>query len=393
MPRILFVAMPNSVHAARWISQITDEGWDLYLFPVDHTTPHMSLRNLTVFGADPFRPAAVNRSIRYRRWSSYYFYRDYIERRLKKRSTSLKEVALARAIRGVKPDLIHALEFQHSAYLTVGAKRLLPAPFPKWIATNWGSDIYLFGRLPEHKAKIREVLANCDFYSAECHRDVELARQMGFGGKILPVLPNGGGYDLQQALNLRQPGSTSERRVIALKGYHGWAGRALVGLRALHLCVDQLSGYEIVIYSAGEDVHLAAELFGQDTGVKVTILPQTSHEEILKLHGRARISIGLSISDAISTSLLEAMVMGAFPIQSCTSCADEWIADHENGLIVPAEDPDTIAEAIRRAVRDDALVDNAAEINARVASERLDQSRIKPRVVRMYQEILASLKE
>jgi hypothetical protein len=40
--------------------------------------------------------------------------------------------------------------------------------------------------------------------------------------------------------------------------------------------------------------------------------------EILKLHGRPRISISLSISDAISRSVLEAMVMGAFPIQRMT---------------------------------------------------------------------------
>jgi len=72
---------------------------------------------------------------------------------------------------------------------------------------------------------------------------------------------------------------------------------------------------------------------------------------MLHYYGRARIYIGLSISDAISTSLLEAMVMGAFPIQSCTACADEWIEDGKSGFIVPPEDPHVIAEAIRRALR------------------------------------------
>ena len=338
MPRILFVAMPNSIHTVRWISQVADQGWDLFLFPVDHTIPHRGLHNLTIFGSDLLRPAVLDRRVRYKRWPSYYFYRDYLERRFKHRSTLFKAKALARAIQYSKPDLIHALEFQHSAYMTMEAKNPLTVPFPKWIATNWGSDIYLFGRLRAHKQKILEVLANCDFYSAECQRDVELAWQMGFNGRVLPVLPNGGGYDLQQALTLRKPGSTSERKVIALKGYNGWAGRALVGLYALKLCVDQLSGYEVVIYSAEqEDVRIAAELFEQDTGIKVTILPQTSHEEILKLHGRARISIGLSISDAISTSLLEAMMMGSFPIQSGTACANEWITEGKSGFIVPPE--------------------------------------------------------
>ncbi|MBW1897870.1 MAG: glycosyl transferase family 1, partial [Deltaproteobacteria bacterium] len=102
-----------------------------------------------------------------------------------------------------------------------------------------------------------------------------------------------------------------------LKGYQGWAGRALVGLRALERCADILAGYEIVIYSASKEVLIAAELFSKSTGVQTTIIPEgTPHHEVLKLHGKARISIGLSISDAISTSLLEAVVMGSFPIQS-----------------------------------------------------------------------------
>ena len=394
MPRILFVAFPYSIHAARWISQVADQGWDLYLFPSDFASPHTSLRNLTLFGADPLRPANLDKSVRYRRWTSYYFYRDVVEKRLMHHSTMLKEIALARVIRSIKPDLIHALEFQHSAYLTIGAKKLLSIPFPKWIATNWGSDIYLFGRLLDHRPKIREVLENCNFYSAECQRDVELARQMGFDGRVLPVLPNGGGYDLQKCSDLRQSGSTSARRVIVLKGYNGWAGRAIVGLGALKLCVDQLSGYEIVIYSAEEDVRIAAELFEQDTGIKVTILSRTSHEEeILKLHGRARISIGLSISDAISTSLLEAMIMGSFPIQSGTACANEWVIDGKSGFIVLPDDKDIIAKAIRKALMDDDLVDTAAEINRGVAAERLDQSRIKPQVIKMYQDIYQNRKE
>ena len=80
--------------------------------------------------------------------------------------------------------------------------------------------------------------------------------------------------------------------------------------------------------------------------------------------------------------------MGAFPIQSCTACADEWIVQGENGFIVPPEDPHVIADAIRRAVSDDALVDHAAEVNSRVARERLDENLIRPQVIAMYEKIL-----
>ena len=57
------------------------------------------------------------------------------------------------------------------------------------------------------------------------------------------------------------------------------------------------------------------------------------------------------------------------------------------GLIVPPEDPEPVAAAIRRALSDDALVDRAAELNARVARERLDELVIRPQVIAMYEKV------
>jgi hypothetical protein len=39
----------------------------------------------------------------------------------------------------------------------------------------------------------------------------------------------------------------------------------------------------------------------------------------------SRIYIGASRSDGISTSFLEALVLGAYPIQTNTSCGNEWV--------------------------------------------------------------------
>lgn len=388
--KILFVAMSNSIHTARWIGQVADEGWDLHVFPSqDFGAAHPQLRNVTLHHSIYGAQGEIDRSLRLRgipvgsRMLAYGA-RLMLERWL----PGYRAAQLARLIRRLRPDVVHSLEFQAGCYLTLEAKRRLEVRLPKWIATNWGSDISLFGRLPEHQARIRQVLEECDFYSCECERDVALAHSHGLRGKVLPVSPNTGGIDLALARSLRAAGAPSARRIIMLKGYQGWAGRSLVGLRALARCANALAGYVVHVYVPSEEVKLAASLFTADTGVPTVIVPHGSpHRDILALHGRARISLGLSIGDSISTSLLEALAMGSFPIQSDTSCACEWINDGRTGLLVPPEDPDAVEAALRRALADDALVDRAAEENWATVEARLDCRVLAPRAVAMYRQV------
>lgn len=393
MKKILFVAMPDSIHTARWISQIVGQGWDIHLFPsIDCGVIHPELHDVTVHHA--IHP------LRWQHQSVRVSALGNLSAAVKTRMRSLlpklfpdhRAARLARLISRLKPDLVHSLEIQHAGYLALQAKEILIGNFPPWIVTNWGSDIYLFGRLAQHEPKIRSVLSSCAFYSCECRRDVCLAKAYGFAGTLLPVFPNTGGFDLTRTAFLRQPGATSQRRLIMLKGYQNWSGRALVGLRALERCADLLAGYEVAIYCATPDVVIAAELFSSATGVPVSIIPFGSpHDQMLQSHGRARISIGLSISDAISTSLLEAMVMGSFPIQSWTACADEWIEDGKTGILVHPEDPELVESAIRRALADDRLMDGAAQANLNLAAERLEISALQARAVELYRGIFDTI--
>lgn len=392
--RILFVAMSDSIHTARWINQLNGQGWDIHLFPgIDVGEVQPELRNVTVYHSFYGSRKNCDKTIKLRGLPVVSDNIALLGREaLKRMWPDSRRLQLGRIIKKLHPDIIHSMEIQAAGYLTMDAKKRYTGQFPPWIVTNWGSDIYLFGWLSGHSEKIREVLAACDYYSCECQRDVLLATQMGLKDAVLPVLPATGGFDLVRGAQFRQPGPASARRLILLKGYQHWAGRALVGLRAIYLCANELKGYKIALYLANTDVRIAAELLSQSTGIPIEVILYGSHDEMLRLFGQARVHIGLSISDAISTSLLEAMVMGAFPIQSCTVCADEWIIDGESGLIVPPEDPEPLAAAIRRAASDDALVDRAAELNAKVARDRLDQEIIKPQVIAMYEGVAAQSK-
>lgn len=399
--RILFVAMAESVHTSRWINQLRGLGWDVHLFPVTPARPHASMRDVTIH--DQLEAQHIDKDIGVRALDDFYPIVErgwplprgaYRARKIMHRlfpSWRDRSWRLARTICKLKPDIIHSLEMQQAGYLTLDAKKRIPGKFPLWIYSSWGSDLFFFGKKAEHVDRIREVLSNCDLYIADCKRDIALARELGFAGRALGVFPVTGGFNTKQMRMLQQPGPVSKRAAVALKGYHqdNWAGRALVGLQAIQQCADWLRNYEIIIYLAGDNVRYAAEYVSRITGLRITVLPPSSPDEITKLMGRARVAIGVNITDGTPSSMLEAMIMGAFPIQSNTISTAEWIADGENGLLVPPEDSERISAAIRRAVTDDALVDRAAEINAQTVQQRLDNSVIQPQVVAMYESVIA----
>ena len=389
--KILFVTLGESIHAARWIKQLQGQGWDLHVFPHSaYDGIHPELSDLTFHNLLQPPKSNVSETVRQtglswplprgrRRTTAVLQSFDYFK----------QPARLARVIRDLQPDLIHSLEMQRCSYLTLASRKLLNGhPKPPWIYSSWGSDIFFFGRRTDHQPRIREVLSSCDYFIADCERDVQLAKSFGLRGEVLGVVPAPGGFDLARLRRLGSGLPASGRKVIALKGYQDeeWGGRALSALEALRLSATQIRGFEVVIYSATSEVKSRAEELAKEDGIKITILPPSPNEEIIKLMGRARIAIGIGLTDGSPVSLLEAMIMGGFPIQADTVSTGEWIRDGENGFLVPAEEPASIARAIQRAVADDELVERAASLNKLIVDERLDQNALRPRIIDMYRK-------
>lgn len=388
--RILFVCMLNSITAVRWVAQLRGTGWDVHVFPsTPGAPPHPEWRDVTMHDVGLWRPTGLHASVRVAGlwpWSKGAY-----------RATRLRahfglDVAparrLARTIRRLKPDVVHSLEMQHGGYLTGAARQYLGGTFPRWIYSSWGSDLYHFGRDPAHVPRIRAVLEACDGLMCDCRRDVGLAQELGFRGTALGVFPGGGGFPVADLLARRVP--VSDRRTVAIKGYQNdnYGGRALVALQAVHRCADELRNHEIVVYGANNPVvrdvvsHIRAV-----SEVNIVAWERVPHAQVLALLARSRIHLALGTTDGTPNAMLEAMILGALPIQSDTISTAEWIDSGTNGLLVPPEDAVAAETALRQALVDDALIECAALANAKRAGDRLDRTRITVEVQQAYQRI------
>ncbi len=366
---ILVIAMANSVHTARWLSQFESLDIEFVLFPSTATRNlHPSIKSLVNKQGGPLVTVPY-------RLTFFAFPLAIFDLVFRNFARSFLINSLLRSRQDI--SVIHAIELQHAGYLALQIRRSQRKD-RHLIVTNWGSDIFWFEKFKPHRKKIVQLMAIANSYSCECQRDVSLARELGFTGIVHKVLPNAGGISDEILVDDFQTIPPALRKNILIKGYTRFVGLADVALEACASIADELSNFNIIVYSADTKTKKLAKALSMRSGLKITVYGkyELSHSEMLNLFASARIYVGISKSDGISTSLLEAMATGCFPIQSSTSCADEWIEHGLSGLIVDCENVEDISAAMSLALSNDDLVMNAAHINRVTAQDRLRSSDI-----------------
>ena len=382
--KILFVCQ-QYIHAARWINQLKEAGHEIYVFDCLDKPIHTNLlwTNYTTNWSERKLPYIKGEYLLEKKAPKIY---HFFEPLLKVTASEM----LLKLIKEIQPDLVHSLEMQSQSYHVLKAKKKLNF---KWAYFSWGSDLYLYQNDKNHQSRIQSVISNIDYFFADNKRDLKLANNLGFKRESTYVFPGGGGYDLEKHQQFILP--TSERKLILIKGYHHWAGRALHVLNALELISEDLKGYDIYVYSAHDCVVEKIKEMNAKHRLNIQFSSrynQISHNELLEKFGQATIAIGNNSSDGIPNTLLEALLCGAFPIQSNPGGATEdYIVHNKNGLLIKnPEDSKEIAKQIKKALINDELLKNAFSINQEIA-KKLDHNLIKKEVLKAYKQIEADV--
>ena len=366
MKKILIVAMADSVHTARWLEQFEKSNYEFVLFP---SSPHRRIHPKIIRLLSDTSPMKITIPRGLKRTGLILTAIDKLA------ADNVRGFLLRRLIEKFQPNILHALETQGAGYISLAAlEGRVSKPF--FVLTLWGSDLFWFRRFKRHRFRLQKLMGCIDLLSMECQRDQSIARDLGYSGKFFPPFPVTGGYEMSPKSDTRNLEKTSQRKIVLVKGHTRFVGRGTKALEAIAELADLLKNYEIVVYSADPKAKRMAHKIADGTKIAFRIYGrgEIAHQDLLEIFRSARIYVGISLSDGISVSLQEALVCGAFPIQTDTSCAGEWIIDGETGFIVSPDDSVGLVQAIRTALVDDQLVDAAAEKNYEVARSRLDQS-------------------
>lgn len=353
---LVIVGMVDSSHFQKWINELAKLSAfkDIWIFPSDcpkskfnlkYSDGHARIKRFN-FKLGPF----LN-------WAVFQLFDLLLGKRW-------RTLMLARNIKKLSPDTIHFHEIQHGAYLFNEVAHEVKGS-ARVITSTWGSDILLYSQVHSHIPLIKNVLTWTDVLTSERTDDYSAAKSLGFQGEFIAPMYITLGLP-QEKLQIKP--LPSLRRGIIIKGYQDVTGRALNILRALDLLGRTLEGYDIYIYSTEKSpaVRVQAEILATKHNLKIFLLEKMDHSQLMEYFLKSKIYIGMAISDGLSTSMVEAMAHGAFPIQSENSAASEFIEHGISGMILDPWDIQKIASAIQQSLNDDSRLNKAAEINLEV---------------------------
>ena len=373
------VAIPNH-HFFQWVNQLEEAGHEVHWFDI---TDGAGFSNKIKWVKQcngwklkwdfPFRSTLKNKLPKI-----YKQLQQFNERKL--------ELVFQNYLDKIQPDIVHSFEMKLSCLpiLKVMQKNTIP-----WIYSSWGSDVFYYQELGVSTAEVTTCLKRVNYLITDCKRDYHLLKQLGYENTFLGVFPGNGGISfIDHAI---QP--NNQRKYILIKGYEDGVGKAIAVLKAFQYNLWQLiSKYEIVIYSADKKVidFVESSRFHQE--FPPLIFPRNEfipNETLLRMMNDSVVYIGNSISDGMPNSLLEAMGMGAFPIQSNPGGVTEEVITHgKNGfLISDCLDSEAISKLISEALNNETLRQTAQEYNTRFILDNYDRKQLKNKIVAVYNSV------
>ncbi len=372
-----------SIHVIRWIENLKDSSYELYWFDVLGRGRLETLDSVCQFTDWQKRKIATVKGEYFLSKKAPLIYEKIVPFLEVTANEALEKIILE-----IQPDVIHSFEMQSCSYPIL--KTMRKHPNIKWLYSCWGNDLYYYQQFPAHSKKIKQVLQRVDFLHTDCNRDFILAKKMGFLGTHVGVIPGGTGYKLEGLEKYKLP--VAERKIILVKGYEHHLGRGLNVVKALESIKNEIYNYKVVVFGT----HPSVIAYIQNNQLNFDVFDRhgLSHHELMKLMGKSLLYIGNSISDGMPNTLLEAVVMGAFPIQSNPGgVTAEIIENGVNGFLI--DNPESIMyvkNIILKFLSSPQLAENAFKINVNLAQERLEYKCNRVKVISIYNLInIASL--
>jgi glycosyltransferase involved in cell wall biosynthesis len=300
---------------------------------------------------------------------------------------------LARMIRNLQPDLVHAMRIPFEAMLADYTPREVPLA-----VSVWGNDLTLHAMASPAMGRLsRKALRHAGGLVADAARDIRLGRAMGFReeGPAL-VIPGSGGIDLKEIDRIRYnridpltdflPAGVP--MVVNPRGFRPGSVRNDVFFAAIPLVLQRNPNVAFICPAMAGQPEAVKAVQYYHLKNKLLLLPHLPQAHLWDLFVRATVMVSISQHDGTPNSLLEALACECFPVAGDIESIREWITPGSNGLLVEPGKPEAVAEAILTALENNDLRRRAAEINRGLIRERAEVGKVRERIKGFYESLV-----
>ncbi len=288
-------------------------------------------------------------------------------------------------IQTLQPDVVHALRIPYEGMLASVTPTRIPL-----IVSTWGNDLTLHATANTLMGRLtRQTLLRADGLLSDTAIDVTRAAEWGFDPtKPSLVVVGNGGLDLeelQEAVKAIKP--TAAPQIINPRGIRTYV-RTDTFFQAIPLVLKRHPQVQFVCTSMANQKEALDWVEKLGIAANVRLLGYLNQHKLWKETARSLASVSVSTHDGTPNTLLEAMALGCLPICGDLPSIREWITPGQNGLLVPADDPSALADAICRAIEDAALRKTAAGLNKTKIGESASVASTRSKIAEFYTQFL-----
>jgi glycosyltransferase involved in cell wall biosynthesis len=305
-----------------------------------------------------------------------------------------QQVHFRSQVEKIQPDLVHALRIPFEGMLAAVTPPNIPL-----VISIWGNDLTLHARASfQMRHLTHQTLNRANGLIADTFRDIRLGKDWGFATNNLTlVVPGGGGIRLDEinssSFSERLPEELPDVPIIVNpRGQRPGSLRQDIFFQSIPLVLKEIPQAIFVCPPLAGDKESEHWVDLLRIRNNTRLWPLLNRSQIWALLRKARVFVSPSIHDGTPNSFLEAMACGCFPVVGNLESFREWIKPGDNGLLVDAKSPRSVAEGIVFALKNPALCERAKKENAQIIAERADYGRCMAMTEAFFEELSSGKK-
>lgn len=300
---------------------------------------------------------------------------------------------LARMIKNLQPDLVHAMRIPFEGLLA----DYTPANVPLAVSI-WGNDLTLHALGSREMSRLTsQVLRRANGLAADTRRDIRLGRALGLREEAPGlVIPGSGGIDLKEIERIRfnrldpltdfLPAGVP--LVVNPRGFRPGSVRNDVFFAAIPLVLQHNPKVAFICPAMAGQAEAVQAVQRLNLKNRLYLLPHLPQAHLWDLFVRSTVMVSISQHDGTPNSLLEALACDCFPVAGDIESIREWVTPGVNGLLVEPTKPSSAADAILNALENSDLRRRAVEWNREMILERAEVGVVRERIRTFYESIV-----